>query len=89
MDMHPSSSDKRVNELVEILSEKEGLIKQLIDRCDRQEKRMTKILSEQRVDQAKKVPFSFFKPFLISPPRAPANDTFLLFRVKNNTAVNK
>lgn len=89
MDMHPRSSDSRVNELVEILSEKEGLIKQLVDRCDRQEKRMTKLLSEQRADQAKKLPYIFFKQFLISPKGAQSNHTFLLFKVKNNTAINK
>ncbi len=72
-----------------ILTEKEGLIQQLIDRCEKQEKRLTKFIIEQGQEKAKKIPFSLFKPFLLMKNEKSGEEGIICFRIKGKSLNEK
>jgi hypothetical protein len=88
MDTEEYSLNGRMQEFVDMLAEKEGLIKQLIDRCERQEKKVTKLLAEQGEEKAKKIPFALFKPFLFEGGKS-SSESQICFRIKAETIKNK
>ena len=54
---------KMLKEKEVVLKDKEELIRRLVDRCDRQEKRLAALLGEQG-EKVKCMPFALYQPFL-------------------------